>query len=90
MLMNEILIHRRKNLSLFQQTKELTLYSLVGCASKKMRGITLNYDDANKSIETIIFFDMELSEEEEEKLNNFLDKLEENDDVQNVWHNADI
>lgn len=32
----------------------------------------------------------ELSEEEEEKLNNFLDKLEENDDVQNVWHNADI
>ena len=68
MLMNEILIHRRKNLSLFQQTKELTLYSLVGCASKKMRGITLNYDDANKSIETIIFFDMELSEEEEEAM----------------------
>ena len=32
----------------------------------------------------------ELSEEEEEKMNNFLDKLEENDDVQNVWHNADI
>ena len=32
----------------------------------------------------------ELTEEEEEKMNNFLDKLEENDDVQNVWHNADI
>ena len=31
----------------------------------------------------------ELSEEEEEKLQNFLDKLDENDDVQNVWHNAD-
>lgn len=32
----------------------------------------------------------ELSEEEEVKLQNFLDKLDENDDVQNVWHNADI
>ena len=63
MLMNEIVMHRRKNLSLFQQTKELTLYSLIGCASKKMRGITLNYDDIHKSIETVIFFDMELSEE---------------------------
>ena len=29
-------------------------------------------------------------QEEEEKMNNFLDKLEENDDVQNVWHNADM
>ena len=28
--------------------------------------------------------------EEEEKLQNFLDKLDENDDVQNVWHNADV
>lgn len=32
----------------------------------------------------------ELTEEEEIKVQNFLDKLEENDDVQNVWHNADI
>ncbi len=32
----------------------------------------------------------ELSEEEEEKVQNFLDKLEDNEDVQNVWHNADI
>ncbi len=32
----------------------------------------------------------ELTEEEEEKFLNFIDKLEENDDVQNVWHNADI
>lgn len=31
----------------------------------------------------------ELTEEEEEKLQAFLDKLEDNDDVQNVWHNAD-
>lgn len=31
----------------------------------------------------------ELIEEEEEKLQIFLDKLEDNDDVQNVWHNAD-
>ncbi|MEG2310727.1 MAG: YebC/PmpR family DNA-binding transcriptional regulator [Clostridia bacterium] len=32
----------------------------------------------------------ELNEEEEEQLQKFLDKLDENDDVQNVWHNADI
>lgn len=32
----------------------------------------------------------ELTEEEEEKMNNFLERLEENDDVQNVWHNAEI
>ena len=32
----------------------------------------------------------DLSEEEEEKVNKFLDKLDDNDDVQNVWHNANI
>lgn len=32
----------------------------------------------------------ELSEEEIEKVQNFLDKLDDNDDVQNVWHNADM
>jgi YebC/PmpR family DNA-binding regulatory protein len=31
----------------------------------------------------------ELTEDEENKLQIFLDKLEENDDVQNIWHNAD-
>lgn len=31
----------------------------------------------------------ELTEEEENKLQVFLDKIEDNDDVQNVWHNAD-
>ena len=32
----------------------------------------------------------ELNDEEEEKLQRFLDKLDDCDDVQNVWHNADI
>lgn len=31
----------------------------------------------------------ELNEEEQEKLDKFLDKLDDCDDVQNVWHNAD-
>jgi len=31
----------------------------------------------------------ELTEDEENKLQLFLDKLEDNDDVHNVWHNAD-
>ena len=29
-------------------------------------------------------------QEEEEKMQNFLDRMDENDDVQNVWHNADM
>lgn len=32
----------------------------------------------------------ELTDEEEVKVQNFLDKLDDNDDVQNVWHNADL
>lgn len=32
----------------------------------------------------------ELTDEEIEKFEKFIDKLEDNDDVQNVWHNADI
>jgi transcriptional/translational regulatory protein YebC/TACO1 len=32
----------------------------------------------------------DLSDEEEEKFQTFLDKLESNEDVQDVWHNADI
>ena len=32
----------------------------------------------------------ELTEEDEEKMQNFLDRMDENDDVQNVWHNADM
>ncbi|MEG0872832.1 MAG: YebC/PmpR family DNA-binding transcriptional regulator [Clostridia bacterium] len=32
----------------------------------------------------------ELDTQQEEKLQNFLDKLDENDDVQNVWHDANM
>lgn len=32
----------------------------------------------------------ELTDDEAQKMENFIDKLEANDDVQNVWHNADI
>ncbi len=32
----------------------------------------------------------DLTSEEEEKFQRFLDKLDENDDVQDVWHNANI
>lgn len=32
----------------------------------------------------------DLTDEEADKLQNFLDALEENDDVQNVWHNANM
>lgn len=68
MLINEIQINRQKNLLLFQRVEALTFYSLIGSASKKMRGITFNYDHKNKAIETIIFFDSTLSEEEQEEM----------------------
>ncbi|MDD2627329.1 MAG: YebC/PmpR family DNA-binding transcriptional regulator [Clostridia bacterium] len=32
----------------------------------------------------------ELTDEEAETFFNFIDKMEDNDDVQNVWHNADV
>ncbi|ENV48662.1 hypothetical protein P255_00173 [Acinetobacter brisouii CIP 110357] len=69
MLIDEIQINREKNLPLFQRVKASTFYSLLGRASKKMRGITFNYDHKSKIIETIIFFDSKLSEEEEEEMN---------------------
>ncbi len=68
MLINEIQINRQKNLTLFQQVKASTFYSLLGRASKKMRGITFNYDHKSQIIETIIFFDSKLSEEEKEEM----------------------
>ena len=51
----------------------------------------------NKGIETVeadirqvASIKKELSDEESEKLQNFLDKLDDNDDVQSVWHNGDM
>ena len=49
-----------------------------------------NYELAEAEIKMVPNMKKELSEEEEEKFNRFLDKLDDNDDVQNVWHNADI
>ncbi len=49
-----------------------------------------NYELAEAEIKMVPNMKKELTEEEEEKFNRFLDKLDDNDDVQNVWHNADI
>ena len=49
-----------------------------------------NYKLDEADVRQIATIKKELTEEEEEKFQNFLDKLEENDDVQDVWHNADI
>lgn len=48
----------------------------------------LNILDAD--VRQIATIKKELNEEEEIKVQNFLDKLDDNEDVQNVWHNADI
>lgn len=49
-----------------------------------------NYKLDEADVRQIATIKKELTKEEEEKFQNFLDKLEENDDVQDVWHNADI
>lgn len=49
-----------------------------------------NYVLIEADIKMISNIKKDLTEEEEEKFVTFLDKLEENDDVQNVWHNANI
>ena len=48
------------------------------------------YATVEAEIKMVPTMKKELSDEEVEKLENFIDKLEANDDVQNVWHNADI
>lgn len=51
---------------------------------------SINLSPVAADIRQIATIKKELSDEEEVKFQNFLDKLEDNDDVQNVWHNADI
>lgn len=48
------------------------------------------YVTAEAEIKMIPTMKKELDSEQIEKFETFLDKLEANDDVQNVWHNADI
>lgn len=49
-----------------------------------------NYSIVEAEIKMIPNMKKELTDEEAEKFEKFTDKLEDNDDVQNVWHNADI
>ena len=49
-----------------------------------------NYELVEAEIKMVPNMKKELTAEEEEKFNRFLDKLDDNDDVQNVWHNANI
>lgn len=51
---------------------------------------SINLQPVEADIRQIANMKKELTEDEEVKFQNFLDKLEDNDDVQNVWHNADI
>lgn len=49
-----------------------------------------NFVVVESEIKMIPTIKKELTDEQIEKFENFIDKLEANDDVQNVWHNADI
>ena len=52
--------------------------------------VTLTTNPIEQKVLELQLLKKELSDEEAEKFENFIDKLEVNDDVQNVWHNADI
>lgn len=49
-----------------------------------------NYAFVEAEIKMVPSTTVELDDEKAEKFQNMIDKLEDNDDVQNVWHNADI
>ncbi len=49
-----------------------------------------NVSIVESDVRQIASMKKELTEEEEEKMQKFLDALDDNDDVQNVWHNADM
>lgn len=49
-----------------------------------------NVSTVEADIKQIPTLKKDLSDDELEKLENFLDKLEANDDVQSVWHNANV
>lgn len=48
------------------------------------------YEIIEAGIKMLPTIKKELTDEDAEKFEKFIDKLEENDDVQDVWHNADI
>ncbi len=49
-----------------------------------------NVSIVESDVRQIASMKKELNEEEEEEMQKFLDALDDNDDVQNVWHNADM
>ena len=49
-----------------------------------------NIETVEAAVKMVPTIKKELSEEEATKFEEFIDKLESNDDVQSVWHNADI
>lgn len=49
-----------------------------------------NYTFLEAEVKMVPVTTVELNDEQAEKFENMIDKLEDNDDVQNVWHNADI
>lgn len=57
---------------------------LLDCITSK------NLTILESEIKQIPTLKKELNDDDEEKMQRFLDKLDDCDDVQNVWHNADI
>ena len=66
MQMNKITADKQ-NIELVNRIKLYVMYSLLGRATKKMRGITANINN-NNDLLIEMFFDSELTEEEEEEM----------------------
>ena len=88
-LMMEVLENGAEDFEVDEEFYEIT------CAPtdfSKMREFleSKGYTTTEAEIKMIPTMKKELDDEQIEKFETFLDKLEANDDVQNVWHNADI
>ncbi len=59
------------------------------CYSLKETLEAKNYEIMEAEVKMIPDLKKSLNEEEQEKLDKFLEKMDDCDDVQNVWHNAD-
>lgn len=70
-------------------------YAEITCSPENFSKLRIaleekKYNIVDAEIKMVANIKKEITEEQEEKFQVFLDKLEDNDDVQSVWHNADI
>jgi len=70
------------------ETLIYTAFTDFGNMQKGLEELSIEIISVDK--ERIPHTTIELTEEQKEEINNIIEKLEEDEDVQNVFHNADL